>query len=101
MVYSNYTLKPRLENKQTIFLTPWSCIPLKKIGLNRKPWAKNAIFPPPHDEILTVNRSEKERFSVNVNRQVKNGQTAKPIDYNRLPLLNIIKNDHKSNCMFK
>ena len=94
-------VKAKAREQTNNFFNTLKLYSAQKIGLNRKPWAKNAIFPPPHDEILTVNRSEKERFSVNVNRQVKNGQTAKPIDYNRLPLLNIIKNDHKSNCMFK
>ena len=52
---------------------------------NRKPWAKNAIFPPPHDKILTANGSEKEHFSVY--RQINHGhQTAKPTHYYSPPL---------------
>ena len=48
----------------------------QKIGFKRKPWAKkNVIFPPPHDKILTVNRSEKERFSAN--RKRSNRQTVR------------------------
>ena len=53
-------------------------------------WAKNTIIPPPHDEILTANCSEKERFSVN--RQIKTGQTAKAPNYNKPPLI-------MSNCV--
>ena len=36
---------------------------------------KKRYFPPPHDEILTANSSEKEPFSVNW--QIKKGQTAR------------------------
>ena len=82
MVYMNYILKPRLENKQFFFNTLNLYSP-QKIELNCEPWAKNDIFPPLHDEILTTNHSEKQRSSIN--RQIKKGQTAKLPDYNRPP----------------
>ena len=65
MVYTNYTLKPRLENKQTIFFNTLKLYSTQKIGINHKPWAINAIFPPSHNEILTAYHSEKVRISVN------------------------------------
>ena len=44
MVYTNYTLKPRLENKQTIFFNTLKLYSAQKIGLNRKPCAKKRYF---------------------------------------------------------
>ena len=44
--YGLYKLlfKARLENKQTIFLTPWRCIPLKKLDLTANLEQKTLIF---------------------------------------------------------
>ena len=60
MVFTSYTLKPSLENKQIIFSTSRSCIPLKKLdsaanrvvlfsttaqrNLNHQPLRKGAFF---------------------------------------------------------
>ena len=67
MVYKNYTLKPRLENKQ-FFQHPEAIFHSKKMD-------STANREPPHNKILTANCSEKERFSVNW--QIKRGETAR------------------------
>ena len=65
MVYTNYTLKPRLENIQTIFFNTLKLYSAQILNSSANREQKNAIFPLPHDKILTADRSEKERFSVN------------------------------------
>ena len=75
--YDLYELhfKAKAREQANNFFNTLKLYSAQKIGLIRKPWAKKGIFAPPHYEILTANRSEKERFSVN--RQIKKSQTAR------------------------
>ena len=75
--YDLYKLhfKAKAREQTNNFFNTMKLYSAQKIGLNCKPWAKKGILVPPHYEILTANRSEKERFSVN--RQIKKDQTSR------------------------
>ena len=78
MVYTNYTLKPRLENN---FFNPLKLYSTQKIGLNTN-CAQKTLFSATARRNLNCQPLRKGAFSVN--RQIKKAQTAKPPDY-RIP----------------